>query len=369
MERREHRFKFTRRSAGIGITALVALAALAAAGSVFAMGPVKEPFDITKLCGTQKIKVGLADGFGGNSWRKITRAELEAEAKKCPNITQVIYTDGQANTQKSISDIRSQVAQGVKVLVIFPDSAQALLPVIKEATAQGVKVVMNIGVVGGVAGKDFVANVGEDVKAEGRTTGAWIAKALKGKGNIIMLGGTPGNSYSALVDAGVREVLKKFPGIKELEGPVPTNWDVGNTQKVVAGLLAKYPQIDGIVSDYGGGSVGGIRAFVAAKRPLVPWAANDTNQFSCSYKKYKKTNPNFEIATVSSRNWTSRLALRVGLAALNGVKDTEPQTVTLTLFEDSIAGGALTPQCIPSLPPDAIISSHLTIGELQKLFK
>jgi ribose transport system substrate-binding protein len=341
MERREHRFKFTRRSAGIGITALLALAALAAAGSAFAMGPVKEPFDITKLCGTQKIKVGLADGFGGNSWRKITRAELESEAKKCPNI----------------------------VLVIFPDSAQALLPVIKEATAQGVKVVMNVGVVGGVAGKDYVANVGEDVKAEGRTTGAWIAKALKGKGNIIMLGGTPGNSYSALVDAGVREVLKKYPGIKELEGPVPTNWDVGNTQKVVAGLLAKYPKIDGIVSDYGGGSVGGIRAFVAAKRPLVPWAANDDNQFSCTYKQYKKTNPNFQIATVSSRNWTSRLALRVGLAALNGVKDTEPQTVTLTLFEDSIAGGKLAPQCVPSLPPDAIISSHLTIGELKKLFK
>ena len=370
MKWREHRFKFTGRRIAVGISALVAFAALAAAGSALAAGPSKEAFDITKLCGTAKIKVGLADGFGGNSWRKITRAELEDEASKCKNITQVIYTDGQANPQKSISDIRSQVAQGVKVLVIFPDANKALLPVVKEATAQGVSVVMNIGDVGGVQGKDYVGVVGEDVKAEGRTLGTWMAKALSGKGNIVMLGGTAGNTYSQYVYDGMAEIMAKNPGMKILEkGPVATNWDVGLTQKVVAGLLAKYPQIDGIVSDYGGGSVGGIRAFVAAKRPLVPWAANDDNQFSCSYAQYKPTNPKFQLATVSSRNWTSRTSLRVGLANYNKMTDPEPHTVTLQLFEDSIAGGALAPKCVKSLPPDAIISSHLTIAQLKKLFK
>lgn len=366
----ENRFKLSRKHAVLAAAAVTAIASLAAASVSSAVGPTKEPFDITKLCGTQKFKVGLADGFGGNSWRKITRAELEAEAKKCPNITGVVYTDGQANPQKSISDIRSQVAQGVKVLVVFPDAAKALLPVEQEATKQGVAVVNNVAVVGGTPGTDYVANVGEDVRAEGQTLGGWMAKALKGKGNIIMLGGTAGNSYSQLVFDGMMDVMKKNPGIKVLENaPVATNWDVGLTQKVVAGLLAKYPTIDGVVSDYGGGSVGAFRAFVAAKRPLVPWAANDDNQFACLYYQYKATNPKLEIATVSSRNWTSRVALRVGLAKLNGVKDTEPTVVHLNLFEDSIAGGALKPQCNKALPPDAILSSHLTLGELTALFK
>lgn len=49
--------------------------------------------DISKVCGTKPIKVALADGFGSNSWRKITRAEFEDEAKKCPNIKEIRYTD------------------------------------------------------------------------------------------------------------------------------------------------------------------------------------------------------------------------------------------------------------------------------------
>ena len=50
--------------------------------------------DISSLCGEKEMVVALADGFGGNSWRKITRAEFEDEAAKCPNITKVLYTDG-----------------------------------------------------------------------------------------------------------------------------------------------------------------------------------------------------------------------------------------------------------------------------------
>ncbi len=62
--------------------------------------------DIKALCGTKPIKVALSDGFGGNSWRKITRRELELEAAKCPNITEVKYTDAQGNVQKQIQTLR-----------------------------------------------------------------------------------------------------------------------------------------------------------------------------------------------------------------------------------------------------------------------
>src|SRR3990170_3556785 len=75
--------------------------------------------DITTMCGTKPMKVGVFDGFGGNSWRKITLAEIEDEASKCPNITEVIYTDGQGDQQKTISNINGLVAQGVNVLIGF----------------------------------------------------------------------------------------------------------------------------------------------------------------------------------------------------------------------------------------------------------
>ena len=49
-------------------------------------------------------------------------------------------------------------------------------------------------------------------------------------------------------------VFKKYPGLKLLTGakdwPV-TNWDPATAQKITSALLAKYPKIDGIISNYG----------------------------------------------------------------------------------------------------------------------
>jgi ribose transport system substrate-binding protein len=335
------------------------------------VGTTDELIDISKLCGTKKIKVALADGFGGNSWRKITRAEFEDEAKKCPNITEVLYTDGQNNVQKAISDINGLVAQNVDVIVVFADAGKALLPALRKATKAGVTVVAEIANPGGVVGTDYTEFVAEDVMTYGEQLAAWTVKAMGGKGNLVMLGGIAGNGYSNDVYQGVLSVAKQNPGIRLLntDGPIPTNWEPGETQKVVAGLLTKYSTIDGIVSDYGGGSVGGIRAFQAANRSIPPWSANDSNDFACLWEKYRGANPNYQIATVSSRNWMSRLALRKGVAKVEGLDDQEPSIIKLPLFEDSLAGGKLQPKCDSTLPSDAILSSQLSHDQLVTLFR
>lgn len=324
---------------------------------------------ITNFCGTKPITVALADGFGGNAWRKTSRALFEADAAKCKNIKKVIYTDAQNNPQKAISDINSLVAQQVNVIVVFADAGQALLPTIKKATAAGVKVVAYVGSPGGVPGKDYTAFVSEDIKSYGAGLAAWTIKEMGGKGNLVMLGGIAGNSYSQAVFDGVKAEAAKNPGIKLLNpgGPVATDWVPGTTQQVVAGLITKYGTINGIVSDYGGGSVGGVRAFLAANKPIPVWSANDSNSFACLWYQYHKTQPNYQIATESSRNWTVDVALHKGLAAYNGIIDNEPDNYELNIIEDS-TNPKMMPKCVPSLPQDAILSSGLTIPEQQKLF-
>jgi ribose transport system substrate-binding protein len=137
---------------------------------------------------------------------------------------------------------------------------------------------------------------------------------------------------------------------------------------VVAGLITKYGDIDGIVADYGGGSVGGIRAFIAANKPLPVWSANDSNEFACLWYEYKDTNPGYQIATESSRNWVVAVALHKGLAAANGIVDTEPSIFNLQIIEDSRKAD-MAPKCDKSLPPDAILSSGLSVDQLKALFK
>jgi ribose transport system substrate-binding protein len=36
--------------------------------------------DITPICGTKPTKIALIDGYGSDTWRKITQAELRDEA-------------------------------------------------------------------------------------------------------------------------------------------------------------------------------------------------------------------------------------------------------------------------------------------------
>jgi ribose transport system substrate-binding protein len=120
------------------------------------IGNVDELVTMDKVCGTKPIRVALVDGFGGNSWRRITRAEYEDEARKCPNITEVLYADGQNNPQKTISDIQSLVAQGVEAIVVFPDAGPAMLPAIRAAHKAGTAIVAYTASPGGKPGVDYL---------------------------------------------------------------------------------------------------------------------------------------------------------------------------------------------------------------------
>lgn len=328
--------------------------------------------DISEFCGDEPIKVAFADGFGGNSWRKTTRAIFEAEAAKCDNITDIIYTDAQADTQKAISDINSLVAQGVNIIVSFTDGGEALLPTIRKATEAGVKFVPIIACPGGELGVDYVDCVSENVDTYGYGLAVWTIEQMGGEGNLLMTGGQAGNPYSQAVYDGVKRAVEENPGIVLLNEQlgdtfVDTGWEPGKTKQVMAGLITQFGQIDGIVADYGGGSVGGIEAFIDAGKPLPVWSANDSNQFACLWYQYKDSQPTFQIATMSSRNWVSIPALHKGLAALNGLPNSEPAIYNLEIIEDS-TNPDMMPVCEADLPNDAINSSGLTVDQLKALF-
>jgi ribose transport system substrate-binding protein len=328
--------------------------------------------DIAQFCGTEPVKVAFADGFGGNSWRKTTRAIFETEARKCPNVTDVLYTDAQADTQKAIADINGLAAQGVNVIVSFADAGEALLPTVKAVSQAGVKFVAIVACPGGEPGTDYVDCVSENVDTYGYGLAKWTVDTMGGEGNLLMTGGQAGNPYSQAVYEGVKRAVSETSGVTLLnektgDVPVDTGWEPGKTKQVMAGLITKFGEIDGVVADYGGGSVGGIEAFLEAGKPLPVWSANDSNQFACLYEENSPEQPSFQIATMSSRNWVAIPALHKGLAAFQGLDNDEPSTYNLEIIEDS-TDPAKQPTCESDLPNDAILSSGLSVAQLQDLF-
>jgi ribose transport system substrate-binding protein len=321
------------------------------------------------FCGTKPIVLGIHDGFGINGWSKSSMAAVRSEAAKCPNVKQVVVI-GQGDLQKSIADVNGMVAQGINALVIIPDFGKSQLPSLRAATKAGVKVVAWAADPGGKEGKDYVAYVDDDVPAAGRTLGNWMVKALHGEGNVVYLGGPPGNPVSVQTLSGAAEVLKKTK-INLLTGdkdwPV-TNWDAAYTQKTVTALLAKYPKIDGIIDDQDGFSgLGVLRAYESANRPMVPFTLLEDNELSCEYNKMKPKNPKFELGTMSARTWLGRIAARKAIAAAEGIPNNEPNIYSLPIYEDTLGGKA--PTCDSKQPADAYISAQFTPEELEKYGK
>jgi ribose transport system substrate-binding protein len=318
----------------------------------------------TSFCGTKKILLGIHDGFGVNAWSQESLAAVRSEAALCPNVKTVVAIGG-GDLQKSISDVNSMVAQGVNALVLIPDFGQAQLKSIQNATKAGVKVVPWGANPGGVPGKDYVAYVDWSAPASGTRWANWMVEALHGKGNVIFTGGPAGNPVGAEQLASIAAVFKSHPGMKLLTGdsawPV-TNWDPATAQKVTSALLAKYPKIDGIISNYGTDALASARAFQAANRKLVPIATLDANGLSCIYQKAR-----VPLATISSRNWLGRIAARKAIAAAEGQPDNEPSTYDLPFFEDSLHGKPL--QCSAAEAPDFYPSNKISVASIKQYGK
>jgi ribose transport system substrate-binding protein len=338
------------------------------------VGDVSDLKDITAFCGNKPLKVALADGTGDNAWRKTARAEFEDEAAKCDNLTVLPYSDAQNNPQKAISDIKSLVAKGADAIVVFPDAGEALLPTLREATKAGVAVVPWTANPGGEPGTDYTTFVGHNTINDGRTWTKWTCEHLGDKGgNVIFLGGTPGNTQSLTELDGIEAELKTNAACSNVTllnspgKPIDTNWNPAQTQKVVSGLLTKYPHIDAVITDSGDGSLGGIRAFKAAGRKLPLWTANDLNGFSCAWVEENKNQPDFNVETVSSRTWIVRLALRKAVAAKEGIENDEPEIINIPVYEDSFQADKK-PKCNRDLPSSAITSAELDDSQLSALF-
>src|SRR5580698_4141011 len=53
-------------------------------------------------CGPKQASIALADGFGDNTWRELTRYSAVTIAAECPSVTKYVYANGEGNTQKAI---------------------------------------------------------------------------------------------------------------------------------------------------------------------------------------------------------------------------------------------------------------------------
>ena len=353
----------------LACASLLACAVAPAVSHAQAAAPTSSHADISAMCGTKPMVVGVSDGYGGNTWRKTALAELKDELSRCSNVKRVIYSNANGDQQKSNADINSMIAQGVNVLIVLPDFGAVQVPAMRSAMKAGASVVAYSAVVQGTPGRDFVANVVQDSKRIGELWADWLGANVK-KGGVVFMGGTAGAAVSQDFLNGLKDGLKRYPDLKLLSDTfVATNWNPADAQKATAGLIAKYQKVDAIVTDYGVTALAATKAYEQARVPtpaIVTIASN--NELNCHFVSAKKPGAtSFPYYTLDGTTSYVRYAVRRAVAAYQGTPNSEPLLIVPTPYADSAKG--LDPKCDAGAPPDADLSSALSPDKLKAVFQ
>lgn len=174
-----------------------------------------------------------------DEWRTQMNKEIIREALFYPQAEVEIKTAKDDN-RKQIEDIKQFIREGVDLLVVAPNEANAITPVIEEAFDAGIPVVL---VDRKIHSSKYTAYVGADNYEIGRQAGMYIANRLHGKGQIVEITGLKGSTPAVERHRGMMESLAETPDIKII-AKADAKWFQQDAEKAVDSILLQHKQID-----------------------------------------------------------------------------------------------------------------------------
>ena len=164
-------------------------------------------------CNKKKKEVEYVIAFsqcvGSDLWRRTMLEEMKMELSLHTG-TRLIYRDANSSSKKQISQVKELLKQGIDLLIISPNEASPLTPIVEEAYNRGIPVII---IDRKTSSSSYTAYVGADNNQVGKMAGEYVGNLLKGRGNIIEIMGLPGSSPTIERQVGFSEGIKKFPKI------------------------------------------------------------------------------------------------------------------------------------------------------------
>jgi simple sugar transport system substrate-binding protein len=161
------------------------------------------------------LTIGFSQVGHESDWRTAFSKSMQDEAKA--EGIDLKFSDANQKEEDQLKAVRSFISQKVDAIVIAPIVVTGWDQVLKEAKAANIPVFIVDRDVDTQDKSLFVTRIAADFNLEGRLAGAWLAAALKGKGDIVELQGTVGSAAAEYRKAGFNAVEALFPGIKTVK--------------------------------------------------------------------------------------------------------------------------------------------------------
>ena len=168
-----------------------------------------------------KYRIGFSQCTIHDVWRQSMLKEMERELSFHPEVS-FILKEANLNSALQVKQIKELIDDNIDLLIVTPNEAAPITPILNDAYNKGIPVII---VDRNILSKNYSAFIGADNYKIGLDAGAYASNLLKGKGNVIEIGG-PDIGSSADIDRhlGFVDYIKKFPGIK-LVAKFSGDWD------------------------------------------------------------------------------------------------------------------------------------------------
>lgn len=185
-----------------------------------------------------QFRIGVSQ-CSEDEWRHQMNSEILREANFYDEVEVDIRTAGDDNARQA-EDIRYFIDKGVDLLIVAPNEAAPITPVVEEAYNQGIPVIV---VDRKILSDKYTAYVGADNYEIGIAVGNYIANTLHGKGTIVEISGLAGSTPAIDRHQGFMKAVSGYPDIRLLKTEDGA-WLRVRAEEKMNTLLNQYPQID-----------------------------------------------------------------------------------------------------------------------------
>jgi ribose transport system substrate-binding protein len=214
---------------------------------------------------TETPTIAFVSQGTSNSWA----AQLDAVANKTAKQlgVKLVYYNGQGDATKQLPELQRAIATKPDALVLVPLGQAEDTGPVERAMAQGTKVILCDSMVNT---NNYTSLVNPDPSTAAKPLAEWLAKKMHYKGNLLYIGGLPGNGTTILYDKGFNAVMKKYPNIKVVNGG-NANYSISTAKQLTATAIASGKKIDGTWGVGGEAVTGILQAYIDAKvKPIPP---------------------------------------------------------------------------------------------------
>ena len=174
-----------------------------------------------------------------DEWRTQMNKEIRREALFYPGVELDIRSANDDN-QKQITDIEYFIAQKADLIIVAPNEAEAIAPVVQKAYDSGIPVVL---VDRKINSDHYTAYIGADNYEIGKQIGTYIASRLKSGGNVVELTGLQGSTPARDRHRGLINALADSPDI-HIVATADAGWLRKSAEQAFDSILFRQPHID-----------------------------------------------------------------------------------------------------------------------------